>query len=45
MANKLQAGFIKADAQNLPKVDLFMVIEYVKNNDDFEELRNAKVAR
>lgn len=46
MANILKPGFIKADSRNLPKIDIFMVFEYIKQSDKFNaaEVRNAKAA-
>ncbi|XP_011701495.1 PREDICTED: uncharacterized protein LOC105458122 [Wasmannia auropunctata] len=41
----VDSDFVKGNSNNLPKVDMFMVCEYVKNSDDFNaaEFRNAKV--
>ncbi|XP_071576230.1 uncharacterized protein [Temnothorax nylanderi] len=41
----VDSGFVKGNSNNLPKVDMFMVCEYVKNNDNFNaaEVRNAKM--
>lgn len=41
----VDSDFVKANSNNLPKVDMFMICEYVKNNDNFNaaEFRNAKV--
>ncbi|XP_039307968.1 uncharacterized protein LOC120358291 [Solenopsis invicta] len=46
MANILESGFIKAHSTNLPKIDAFMVCEFVKESDKFNaaEVRNAKAA-
>lgn len=46
MANRLGAGFVKADSRNLPKIDIFMVFEFIKQSDKFNaaEVRNAKPA-
>ncbi|TGZ52775.1 Uncharacterized protein DBV15_11267 [Temnothorax longispinosus] len=37
------SGFVKGNSNNLPKVDMFMVCKYVKNNDNFNAalLRSA----
>ena len=47
MANRLDPGFMKADSSNLPEIDVFMVAEYVKNCDFFNqaEVRNVKLQR
>lgn len=41
---KLEPGFVKADSRNLPKIDIFMVLNYIKNDDRFNdpEVRNVK---
>jgi len=46
MANILESGFVKADSTNLPKIDMFMVCEFIKQSDKFNaaEVRNAKAA-
>lgn len=46
MANVLELGFIKANSTNLPKIDMFMVFEFIKQSDKFNaaEVRNAKAA-
>lgn len=46
MANILESGFIKADSTNLPKIDIFMICEFIKQSDKFNaaEVRNAKAA-
>lgn len=46
MANILESGFIKADLTNLPKIDIFMICEFIKQSDKFNaaEVRNAKAA-
>lgn len=46
MANILEPGFVKADSTNLPKIDMFMVCEFIKRSDKFNaaEVRNAKAA-
>ena len=46
MTNVMESGFIKADSRNLPKIDMFMVFEYIKQSDKFNavEVRNAKAA-
>ncbi|XP_011883840.1 PREDICTED: uncharacterized protein LOC105570988 [Vollenhovia emeryi] len=46
MANKLDSGFVKADARNIPTIDMFMICEFIKNSDDFNsvEIRNKKLA-
>ncbi|XP_058789699.1 uncharacterized protein LOC131663353 [Phymastichus coffea] len=45
MSNKLDPDFLKADSGNLPKVNIFMVLNYIKNDDNFNdpEVRNAKM--
>lgn len=44
MSLKLEPGFVKADSGNIPKIDIFMVLNYIKNDDRFNdpEVRNAK---
>ena len=46
IANVLESGFVEADSRNLPKIDMFMVFEYIKQSDKFNafEVRNAKAA-
>ena len=46
MANRLEPGFVKANSQNSPKIDMFMVREFMKRNDKFNaaEIRNAEAA-
>ena len=41
----VDSGFVKGNYNNLLKVDMFMVCEYVKNNDNFNaaKIRNAKM--
>lgn len=42
---KLEPGFVKADSGNMPKIDIFMVLNYIKNIDNRfndPEFRNAK---
>ena len=43
MANLMESGFVKADSRK-PKIDMFMVFEYIKQSDKFNavEVRNAK---
>jgi hypothetical protein len=47
IANILESGFIKANLTNLPKIDAFMLCEFIKESDDkfnAAEVRNAKAA-
>ncbi|KMQ86833.1 hypothetical protein RF55_14085 [Lasius niger] len=46
MANNLVPGFVKADSTNLPKIDIFMVCEFIKKSDKFNpaEVKNEKAA-
>lgn len=46
MTNILESGFIKSDLTDLPKIDAFMVCEFIKESDKFNvsEVRNAKAA-
>ncbi|XP_011860949.1 PREDICTED: uncharacterized protein LOC105558060 [Vollenhovia emeryi] len=46
MANKLESGFVKADARNLPRIDMFMILDFIKKSDNFNcgEVRNVKLA-
>ena len=30
MSKKVESGYVKADSGNLPKVNIFMVLDYVK---------------
>lgn len=41
---KLEPGYVKADSGNLPEINAFMVFDYIKNDDRFNdpELRSAK---
>lgn len=45
-ANNLVPGFVKADSTNLPKIDIFMVCEFIKKSDKFNpaEVKNEKAA-
>lgn len=45
--HKLLPGFIKADSHNLPVVDVYMMMEYIKQDNNFisPEIRNWKSAR
>ena len=47
MANRLEERFVKADSRNLPKVDIFMVYEYISTDDRFDapEIRGVKATR
>lgn len=40
----LEIGFVKADSRNLPKIDIFMVAEFIKTDDRFNatEIRLVK---
>lgn len=42
----VEPGFIKAKSDDLPKVDIFMIGEFLKNDDRFNaaEIRGAKAA-
>ncbi|XP_051156855.1 uncharacterized protein LOC127278934 [Leptopilina boulardi] len=44
MVNKLDPGFEKADTTNLPKINVFMVYEYITNNERYNapEVRGVK---
>ncbi|XP_043478494.1 uncharacterized protein LOC122513004 [Leptopilina heterotoma] len=44
MVNKLDPGFEKADTTNLPKLSVFMVYEYITNNERYNapEVRGVK---
>ena len=44
MANRLESGFVKGDSRSLPKIDTFMVYEFIDRNDKLNaaEIRNAK---
>ena len=46
MANVVESGFVKSNSKNSPKIDMFMVFEYIKQSDKFNavEVRNAKAA-
>lgn len=39
-------GFVKAASNNLPSVDMFMVMEFIKNDDRFNsaEIRGTKAS-
>ena len=39
-------GFVKASSNNMPSVDIFMVTEFIKNDERFNaaEVRGAKAA-
>ncbi|KAJ8685214.1 hypothetical protein QAD02_021007 [Eretmocerus hayati] len=43
----MNEGYVKASSQNLPRVDLEMLIEYISTSDSFQgcELRNVKTTR
>ena len=45
MSKKVESGYVKADSRNLPKVNIFMVLDYVKNYERFNdpEVRNSKM--
>ena len=45
MSKKVESGYVKADSGNLPKVNIFMVLDYVKNDERFNdpEVRNSKM--
>ena len=47
MANKLEPGFIKADSRNLPRIDTFMVYEFISTDDRFNEpeIKGVKAER
>ena len=42
----LEPEYIKADSTNLPKIDMFMVAEFVKNDDRYNaaEIRLVKAS-
>ena len=44
MANHLESGFVKADSRNLPRVDTYMVFEFISTDDRFNapEIRGVK---
>jgi len=44
MSNKLDPSFIKADSTNLPKIMVFMVWEYIVNDERYNapEVREIK---
>ncbi|CAG5056720.1 unnamed protein product [Parnassius apollo] len=46
-ANKVEAGFVQAQSDNLPKVDSFMVFDYLSNHSKFTsaEVRGWKLQR
>lgn len=46
-ANKVEAGFVQAQSDNLPKVDSFMVFDYLGNHSKFTsaEIRGWKLQR
>ena len=39
-------GFVKASTNNLPSVDMFMVMDYIKKDEcfNFAEIKGAKAA-
>ena len=41
----MESGYVKADSGNLPKVNIFMVLDYVKNDERFNdpEVRTSKM--
>ena len=45
MSKKVESGFAKADSGNLSKVNIFMVLDYVENDERFNdpEVRNSKM--
>ena len=45
MSKKVESSYVKADSGNLPKVNIFMVLDYVKNDERFNdpEVRNSKL--
>ena len=47
MANRLEPRFVNANSRNLPKVDTFMVFEFIFSDDKFNapEVRGVKVQR
>ena len=44
MPRKVDSGFVKADSGNLPKIDMFMVLEYFTSNPEYAapEIRDVK---
>lgn len=44
MPNQLDSGFVKADSTNLPKINVFMVWEYIINDErhNAPEIRGIK---
>jgi len=42
----MDSGFVKADSSNFPKIDIFMVAEFVKNDDRYNaaEIRLVKAS-
>ncbi|KYN02978.1 hypothetical protein ALC62_06183 [Cyphomyrmex costatus] len=47
MVKTIESGYVKADSNNLPKIDMFMVCEYIKQDDRFNaaEVRGSKNAQ
>ena len=45
MSKKVESGNVKVDSGNLPKVNIFIVLNYVKNDERFNdsEVRNSKM--
>ena len=45
MSKKVESGYVKADSGNIPEVNIFMVLDYVKNDERFNypEVRNSKM--
>lgn len=43
----VDAGFIKGQSDNLPRVDMFMTASYIKNSEDFSqaEVRGVKARK
>ena len=45
MSKKVESGNVKVDSGNLPKVNIFIVLDYVKNDERFNdsEVQNSKM--
>lgn len=43
---QLEEGFVQADSRNLPNIDIFMVLEFINEDDRFNaaEIRMVKSA-
>ena len=47
MSKKVESGYVKADSVNLPKVNIFMVLDCVRNDEKLNdpEVRNSKMKK